>query len=117
MLPEDAALLSTRMVRHPHAAWRALPRGTASDRVSRTDDGPEHEVIIVDPIESVSHFLLDDVSGFLWMNLDGTRSVEELVAAVCDEFEVDPEVARADVVEFIRSLLERRLVQEAPASP
>lgn len=113
MFPDDKRLLATRYARHPHAAWRALPFGTASD-ADAADGEPagEMEVIIVDPVESVSHFLLDDVSAFIWSHLDGQLSVEELVQRVCDEFDVDTETARADTIEFVRELITRSLVVE-----
>jgi hypothetical protein len=109
----DETLLSMRFVRHPHAAWRALPYGTASTEADLDGPPPEQEVIIVDPVESISHYLLDDVSVFIWTNMDGELTVEELVHKICDEFDVDPQTARADTLEFIRELLGRNLLVEA----
>jgi len=113
MYPDDEKLLATRFARHPHAAWRALPFGTASN-ADVGDDQPagETEVIIVDPVESVSHFLLDDVSAFIWSRMDGSLSVGDLVQEVCSEFDVDTQTARADIIEFVRELISRSLVVE-----
>jgi hypothetical protein len=49
-------------------------------------------------------YVLDAVSDNIWGMLDGTRSVGDLRDAVCAEFEVDPQTAEKDAVDFIERL-------------
>ena len=54
---------------------------------------------------------LNPVASRVWELLDGRRSVDSIVDTVCDEYEVTPETARADVDELIRSLAEAQLIE------
>jgi hypothetical protein len=56
-------------------------------------------------------FSLDAVSALIWSLLDGTRSFQELIAAVTKEFEVPAEVATADANRFLAELCEAGLVE------
>jgi len=56
-------------------------------------------------------FQLNEVGTFIWDEISRERTVQELVKAVCDEFEVDPETAGKDVVEFLGVLAEKKLVE------
>lgn len=43
---------------------------------------------------------------------DGSRTVREIAATLCDEFEVDEATALHDAAEFIGQLLERRVLTQ-----
>ncbi len=58
-------------------------------------------------------FALTPVAEFIWEMLDGQRSLDEVRAAVVDNFDVDTEQAGSDIMEFIGELLEAGLVVEA----
>jgi len=49
-------------------------------------------------------FALTELGAFLWDRLEAADSVEDLVAAVVEEYEVEAEVARADIQEFLGKL-------------
>jgi len=51
------------------------------------------------------------VGAAIWSLLDGRRSLAEIVAAICQEYEVDAPTAAADLDEFIQDLLTEELVQ------
>jgi len=53
---------------------------------------------------------LNEVAAFIWKNLDESKSKEELVDKIMDEFEVDEETARTDVEGFVGALYEHGLV-------
>ena len=55
-------------------------------------------------------FVLDGIGDFIWQKLDGERSVAELVLDVVDEFDVEHDVAEADVQRFLSELAEQGLV-------
>lgn len=48
--------------------------------------------------------ILNPVSKLLWENLQEERTIDELVAAVRSQFEIDPETAKNDIVDFIEEL-------------
>ena len=49
-------------------------------------------------------YTLSPVAARIWTLLDGTRSVDQVVATICDEYDVTPEQAAADVDELVSDL-------------
>lgn len=58
-----------------------------------------------------SVFTLNGVGTAIWDRIDGRRGVGEIAALVAEEFDVDPDRARADVEEFVGELLEKELIE------
>ena len=56
--------------------------------------------------------LLNNVSKVIWECLEQDLSLERIVAALTDAFEVSAEEARADVLEFIDKLRDLQLLEE-----
>ena len=56
--------------------------------------------------------LLNDVSRVIWQCLEQETTPEEIVRAVTDAFEVDPQEAQADILEFLDKLRGAKLLQE-----
>ena len=54
---------------------------------------------------------LDGISAFIWSQLDGRRDLAAVLAAILDAYEVEPQEARTDLLEFASSLLEAGLVE------
>ena len=48
--------------------------------------------------------ILNPVSKLLWVNLQDEKTIDELVAVVRSQFEVDPETAKNDITDFIIEL-------------
>ena len=46
----------------------------------------------------------NEVGAFIWKKLEGGMSMDELVSAILDEFEVDESTARKDAEEFVEKL-------------
>jgi hypothetical protein len=59
---------------------------------------------------------LNPVAARIWDLLDGHRDVGAIVGTICEEYEVEPGTARADVDEFIQSLEEAKLVERVGGS-
>lgn len=58
--------------------------------------------------------VLNETGAFICALLDGTRTAEEIVAEVIEEFEVeDPGAARADAAQFVDALRSRAMLLEA----
>lgn len=54
---------------------------------------------------------LDEVATDLWKFLEPGRTVDELVGFLLSEYEVDTGTARNDVVEFVRELVKKELLE------
>ena len=51
-----------------------------------------------------SVYTLNETGAFIWEQIDGKRSVEELIAAVTAEYDIDYENASKDVFVFIDNM-------------
>ncbi len=83
--------------------------------VARTIAG---ETILV-PVSSStgqvdSIFNLNEVGAFIWTLLDGKKSEGEIVEAVLAEFDVDPDLASADVRRFLEGLETAGIIECSP---
>ena len=76
------------------------------DAAYRVYDG-QATVILPDRAE-VS--VLNEVGSLVWDRIDGKRSVEEIIAAVLEHYQVNAEQAQRDVFEFISSLRDHGMV-------
>jgi len=79
--------------RNPSLAWREI------------DD----ETVIISPDESVMHEL-NDTGSFLWRNIDGRRTAEDLAALLVEQYDVARETALADTLELLEELSTRKLL-------
>jgi methyltransferase-like protein len=68
------------------------------------------------PSDMQKIFILNSPADFIWQHLDGEHTLDELITAVVEQFEVDQEQARSDTVEFIGQLLEQNLLELEGAS-
>lgn len=57
-------------------------------------------------------YTLSPVAARVWNLLDGSRSLDEVVDAICAEYDVDRETARRDLEELLVSLEEAKLLTE-----
>ncbi len=51
-----------------------------------------------------SIYTLDEVGAFIWELIDGQRKVGDIKVAMLNEYDVAPEVAEADLMEFLQHL-------------
>ena len=70
----------------------------------------DDDLVMLDPRRS-TYYGLDRVGRRVWDLLDRPRSVDELCAALQDEFSVDAERCRADVLAFLEQLSEAELLE------
>lgn len=85
--------LDTVLRKNPNAAYRIF-------------DG---QATIVLPDRSEVN-VLNELGSLVWERIDGARTVGQIVEAVLQEYEVDPEAARGDILEFIDSLHDHGMV-------
>ena len=58
-------------------------------------------------------FALNPVAEYIWRQMDGKRSVEDIRNCVMARFDVEQEQADSDIQEFIAELREAGLIEEA----
>lgn len=54
---------------------------------------------------------VNEVGAFLWQNLQSETTMEQLIEAMLDEYEVDEDTARADVEAYIELLREHKILE------
>lgn len=54
--------------------------------------------------------VLNEVGSLVWERIDGKRTVEQILEAVLEDYEIGPEEARRDVLDFISALREHGMV-------
>jgi hypothetical protein len=69
------------------------------------------ETLVLDDQAGQIH-QLNCTASFVWGRCDGKTSVDEIVALMAAQFDVDEKVARNDVVDVIRRLGELKLLSE-----
>lgn len=68
-----------------------------TDLISRKADG---EALILDRSAGKVH-QLNSTASYIWDHCDGARTVEEVVAGLANDFSVDIETARRDVLKTL----------------
>jgi coenzyme PQQ biosynthesis protein PqqD len=61
-------------------------------------------------LDDGSYYALDEVGATIWELCDGQRSLEEVIAALCAEFDAPEATVRADVLDFVSELQRERLL-------
>lgn len=73
-----------------------------------------HESILVPISNNVGNldyiFTLSPVAARIWELLDGSRSVDQIVDTICDEYDVEREQAAADTAQLVSDLMEVSLL-------
>jgi hypothetical protein len=80
-----------------------------SDRVAARIIGGEAVIIGLD---DNTMNVLNDVGTFIWERVDKGRTIREIVAEMCDEYEVDEETACSDVNRFVQEMVDKKLLRE-----
>ena len=56
---------------------------------------------------------LGGVASFIWEHIDGRATLKQIVQGVCAEFDIVPEIAEADALQFIADLQRAGLIEPA----
>lgn len=54
--------------------------------------------------------VLNEVGALIWQLCDGEHSIAQIVAAVCQEYDIEPEQAEADTLRFLEALAQREMI-------
>lgn len=70
----------------------------------------DDEIIVFDT-EVEQFYEIEGVGSFLWENFEDT-DLEVIVQRVCDEYNITKEIALADIIDFLRDLLDKKLIYQ-----
>ena len=71
------------------------------------------ECLVMMDIDAGKYYMLDGVASDVWARLAEPTPVAELIAELCNRYEVTPERCEADILPFLTQLHEKGLVQQA----
>ena len=57
-----------------------------------------------------SVYTLNETGAFIWEQINGKKSVLEIIAALTEEYEIDEETAQKDVLDFVKNMNEYLIV-------
>ena len=80
------------------------------DTMSRDVRG---EQILLD-LASGTYFGLEDVGARIWKEIQDGATIKQIIAAIVDEYDVDPARAEQDTLSLIHELAQRNLVSISP---
>jgi hypothetical protein len=58
-----------------------------------------------------SVYTLNETGAFIWEQIDGKKTVEEIIAALTAEYDIDNKIAEADVLLFIENMSKYLIIQ------
>ena len=61
-----------------------------------------------------TYFSLNEVGGRVWSLCDGTRTLADMVAVICEEYDAPFEIVTTDLVELLTSMADDNLVVAGP---
>jgi phosphoribosylformylglycinamidine (FGAM) synthase PurS component len=64
------------------------------------------------PAQMDKIFVMNPMADFIWQRLDGRRSLQAILKAVVENFDVEREQARADLDDLVGRLLANGLIEE-----
>ncbi len=70
------------------------------------------EVVLILPERSEVK-VLNEVGAHVWLHLDGSHTLRQIAAAVCNDYDAELGHVEQDVLNFARELLQRGLVSIA----
>ena len=71
------------------------------------------EMVLLD-MESENYFGLDEVGTAIWQAMQEYGTLQEVLNALLEQYEVEPEVLENDLEDFVGKLVESGLVEVTP---
>lgn len=75
--------------------------------------GAEEAVMM--SVTAGSYYGLNAVGSRIWELLEAPKTITQLCAQICEEFEVDAQTCEAEILKFVRDLIDNGVVHEAAA--
>jgi hypothetical protein len=75
--------------------------------------GTEEAVMM--SVNAGRYYGLNAVASRIWELLETPKTTIQLCAQICEEFEVDAQTCKAEVLKFVQHLIDNKIVHEASA--
>jgi hypothetical protein len=87
---------------------------THSPSVVTRKTGNEYVLVpVTDNIADMdSVYTLNETGAFIWERIDGKKSVEEIIKAMTEEYDIDNDTATEDVLQFISKMSSYLIINE-----
>ncbi|MFH1213219.1 MAG: PqqD family protein [Candidatus Neomarinimicrobiota bacterium] len=72
----------------------------------------ENESLLLN-VQTGTYFRINEVGSFIWENLDGKKTAENLINSIVRRFDVSEATARQDYQKFTEQLLQDKLIISA----
>ncbi len=105
--------LEVRPLRNPSLKWKRNEEGNVVITLPRRRDWKGRLLGSFFAIPESRPVVLDEVGSFVWEHCDGDRSVNELVKALCEEYNLNPKEVRVSLMEYMRMLGKRAMIAVA----
>lgn len=76
----------------------------------------DQEAVVIQQ-EDAKVLSLNETGTYILAALDGNRTVSDLLAAMVDEYEVEPATLETDVLAYLEQLLAAHVIEPAPRAP
>jgi len=70
----------------------------------------DEEAVLLN-LDTGHYYILNETGCRIWEMVDGRKTVEELAAQLCEEYEVELEVALRDTTRILEELLQEKLIR------
>ncbi len=70
----------------------------------------DDQVVLVLPLTGKVK-VLNQVGAFIWDKIDGQTTLVELIKAVANTFDVEPQMAEQDVITFLKDLQQKEMIE------
>lgn len=71
----------------------------------------EGDNVVVHSFDNGKYYYLEGVSAEIWLNLDGIKSIDEIVNIIDGNYEASYNVIKNDVYAFLNDLLSNELIE------
>ncbi len=68
------------------------------------------EMVLLD-MNSEKYFGLDDIGTAIWQAMEKSGSLDEIFVSLQEQYEVEPEILKKDLLDFVEKLQEKGIVQ------
>lgn len=70
----------------------------------------DDEIIILS-VEDEVYYKLDSVAAFIWDIIDEPKTVDEILEAILNEYDVEKDESESDLIELLYGLLKKGLIE------
>ncbi len=90
---------------------KQIPSHSASVVTRKTGDEYVLVPVTGDIASMDSIYTLNGTGAFIWEQIDGKRSLEEIISLLTEEFDTDRETAENDVIVFVEEMIRLNVVK------